>query len=142
MESPRDQELIGTITLVQQLLWWPENPNGAKSAKRDHVDEFRRSKNGGNELWGGLKWLENGRESQNSGEKTVQPPSDSPARSRLVKPRLAVKFYGRHRPTVAHLVVRRLYSNSRRWCLVWSDFSLRAGGYSAQMVFSVWRVFS
>ena len=27
----------------------------------DHVDEFRRSKNGGKELWGGLKWPENGR---------------------------------------------------------------------------------
>ena len=27
----------------------------------DHVEEFRRSKNGGKELWGGLKWPENGR---------------------------------------------------------------------------------
>ena len=76
-----------------------------KSAKKDHVDEFRRSKNGGKELWGGLKWPENGRKSQNSGEKTVQPPSGSPARSRGVRRRLAVKFYGRHRPAVAHLVV-------------------------------------
>ena len=25
----------------------------------DHVDEFRGSKNGGKELWGGLKWSEN-----------------------------------------------------------------------------------
>ena len=27
----------------------------------DHGNEFRGSKNGGKELWGGLKWLENGR---------------------------------------------------------------------------------
>ena len=110
--------------------------------KKDHVDEFRRSKNGGNELWGGLKWPKNGRKSQNSGEKTVQPPSGSPARSRRVRQRLAVKFYGRHRPAVVHLVVRYVYSKSHRWCLVWSDLSRRAGGYSAQMVFPVWRVSS
>ena len=110
--------------------------------RRDHVDEFRRSKNGGKELWGGLKWPKNFRKLQNSGEKTVQPLSGLPARSRRIWRRLAVKFYGRHRPEVAHLVVRRLYSNSRRWCLIWSDLSRRAGGYSAQMVFPVWRVFS
>ena len=110
--------------------------------KRDHVDEFRRSKNGGKELWGGLKWPENGQKSQNSGEITVQPPSGSTARSRRVRRRLAIKFYGRHHPAVAHLVVQRVYSNSCWWCLVWSDLSRRAGGYSAQMVFPVWRVFS
>ena len=27
----------------------------------DHGNEFRGSKNGGKELWGGLKWSENGR---------------------------------------------------------------------------------
>ena len=27
----------------------------------DHGNEFRGSKNGGNELWGGLKWPKNGR---------------------------------------------------------------------------------
>ena len=27
----------------------------------DHGNEFRGSKNGGKELWGGLKWPENGR---------------------------------------------------------------------------------
>ena len=32
--------------------------------KKDHVDEFRRSKNGGKELWGGLKLSRNGRKSQ------------------------------------------------------------------------------
>ena len=110
--------------------------------EKDHVDEFRRSKNGGKELWGGLRWPENGRKSQNSGEKLVQPPSGSPARSRRVQRRLAVKFYGRNLPAVAHLVVRRVYSNSGRWCLVWSDSSRRASGYSAQKVFPVWRVFS
>ena len=29
----------------------------------DHRDEFRGSKNGGKELWGGLKWSKNGRKS-------------------------------------------------------------------------------
>ena len=52
------------------------------------------------------------------------------------------EIYGRHRPAVPHLVVRRVYSNSGQWCLVWSDSSRRAGGYSAQKVFPVWRVFS
>ena len=72
----------------------------------------------GKELWGGLRWSENGRKSQNSDEKSVQPPLVSPARSRRVRQRLAVKFYGRHRPAMAHLVVRRVYSNFGRWCLV------------------------
>ena len=36
---------------------------GEESAKRDHGNEFRGSKNSGNELWGGLKWPENGRKS-------------------------------------------------------------------------------
>ena len=31
---------------------------------------------------------------------------------------------------------------SGRWCLVWSDSPRCAGGYSAQKVFPVWRVFS
>ena len=96
--------------------------------KMDHGNEFRGSKNGGNELWGGLKWPKNGRKSQKSGDKTVQPPSGSPARSRCVRWRLAVKFYGRHRPVVAHLKVRRVYSNSGRWCLVWFNLPRRANG--------------
>ena len=96
--------------------------------KRDHVDEFRRSKNGGKELWGGLKWPKNGRKSQKSGDKMVQPPSDSPARSRRVRRWLAVKFYGRHRSVVAHLIVRCVYSNSGRWCLVWFNLPRRANG--------------
>ena len=68
MESPRDQELISTITLVQQSMWWPKNSiqpsaelvssylsNGEESAKRDHGNEFKGSKNGGREVWAGLK---------------------------------------------------------------------------------------
>ena len=94
----------------------------------DHVDEFRRSKNGGKELWGGLKWPENSRKSRKPDDKTVQPPSGSLARSRRVRRRLAVKFYGRHRPAVAHLMVRRVYSNSRRWCLVWFNLPRRGNG--------------
>ena len=117
----------------------------------DHVDEFRRSKNGGKELWGGLKWLKNGRKSQNSGEKKVQPPPGSPARSRRVKRWLALKFYGRHRPAVAHLLVWRVYSTPvggassgpishgaqvatrPKWCSRFGEFSLRVLG--AQVLF-------
>ena len=126
-----------TRSKLRPILFLLSLPNGQESAKRDHEDEFRRSKNGGKELWGGLRWPENGRKSQNSGEKSVQPPSGSPARSRRVRRRLAVKFYVRHRPAVAHLVVRRVYSNSGRWCLVWYDSSRRTDGYSAQKVFPV-----
>ena len=72
--------------------------------------------------------FENGRKSQKSDDKTVQPPSGSPVRSRLVRRRLVVKFYGRHRPMVAHLMVRRVYSNSGRWCLVWFNLPRRANG--------------
>ena len=99
-----------------------------KSAKRDHVDEFRRSKNGGKELWGGLKWPENGRKSKKSGDKTVQQPSGSPARSRCVRRRLAVKFYSRHRPVVEHLMVWCVYSKSGWWRLVWFNLPRRVNG--------------
>ena len=34
------------------------------------------------------------------------------------------EFGRRDRPEVVHLPVRAVYSNSRRWCLVWSDLSL------------------
>ena len=93
-----------------------------------HGNEFRGSKNGGKELWGGLKWPKNGRKSQKSGDKTVQPPSGSPARSRRVRRRLAVKFHGRYRPVVEHLMVQRMYSNSGRWCLIWFNLPRRANG--------------
>ena len=122
MESSRDQEHISTLTLVQRLLWWPENSirqsvefifllylsNGDEYGEKDHENEFRGSKNGGKELWGGLKWPKMAEKSQKSGDKTVQPPSGSPARSRRVRGWLAVKFHGRHRPVVAHLIVQRV----------------------------------
>ena len=86
------------------------------------------------------KWLENGRKSQKSGDKTVQPPSGSPARSRRVRRRLAVKFYGRHRPVVAHFMVRRVYSNNGRWCLVWFNLPRRANGQNdPTRVHKFWR---
>ena len=66
------------------------------------------TKNDGKELWGGLRWPKMAKKSQKSGDKTVQLPSGSPTRSRRVRRRLAVKFYGRHRPMVAHLMVRRV----------------------------------
>ena len=72
MESPRDQEHISTLTLVQRFLWWPKNSiqqstefvlpylsNGDESGEKDHENEFRGSKNGGKELWVFLKWPEN-----------------------------------------------------------------------------------
>ena len=57
---------------------------------------------------GGLRWPKMAEKSQNSGDKIVQPSSGSPARSRLVRQRLAVKFHGRHRLVVAHLMVQRV----------------------------------
>ena len=33
--------------------------NGEESAKKDHYNEFRGSKNVGREVWVGLKWPEN-----------------------------------------------------------------------------------
>ena len=57
---------------------------------------------------GGLNWPEMARKSQKSGDKMVQPPSGSPAKSPRVWRRLAVKFHGRHRPVVAYLLVRRV----------------------------------
>ena len=54
---------------------------------------------------------------------TVAAAAASPARSGHVRRWLAVKFGRRDRPEVAHLPVLRVYSNSFRWCLVWSDLS-------------------
>ena len=78
MESPRDREHISTLTLVQRLLWWPENlsnsrsnlflsylSSGDESGEKDHGNEFRGSKNGGDELWGGLNWPEMAEKSRN-----------------------------------------------------------------------------
>ena len=33
--------------------------NGEESAKKDHENEFKGSKNGGKDVWVGLEWLEN-----------------------------------------------------------------------------------
>ena len=63
-----------------------------------------------------------------SDDKTVQSPSGSPARSRRIRRRLAVKFYGRHRPEVAHLMVQSVYSKNGRWCLVWFNLPRRTNG--------------
>ena len=43
---------------VGQLFFLSYLSNGEESAKRDHLNEFRGSKNGGNELWVGRKWPE------------------------------------------------------------------------------------
>ena len=72
MESPRDQELISTLTLVQRLLWWSKSAiqlsaefflsylsNGDESEEKDHGNEFIGSKNGGKEVWVGLKCSKN-----------------------------------------------------------------------------------
>ena len=74
----------------------------------DNGNEFRGSKNGGKELWGDLRWPKMVGKSQKFGDKMVQPPSGSPARSRRVRRRLAMKFHGRNRPVVAHLLVQRV----------------------------------
>ena len=81
----------------------------------------------------------------------MQPPSGSPARSRRVQRRLAVKFYGQHRPAVAHLVVRACtvtpaggassgpishgaqVATRLKWCFRFGEFSLRVLG--AQVLF-------
>ena len=44
---------------VGQLCFLSYLSNSEESAKRDHENEFRGSKNGGREVWVGLKWLEN-----------------------------------------------------------------------------------
>ena len=70
-----------------------------------------------------MGWPEVAGKVKNSPVITVAAAAASPARSRSVQQRLAVKFGRRDRPEVVHLPVRRMYSNSRRWCLVWSDLS-------------------
>ena len=81
-----------------------------KSEKRDHVDEFRRSKNGGKELWGGLKWSEMAGKVKNSPVITVATAAASSAVSGRVRRRLAVKFGPRDR--------RRLRTSLSRACIV------------------------
>ena len=99
----------------------------------DHGNEFRGSKNGGKELWGGLKCPENGRKSQNLWWFTVVAAAASPARSRRVRRRFAVKFHRRDRLDVAHLLGRHVSSVAGRCCLVWSDLSRLANEQKAQL---------
>ena len=44
---------------VGRIFFLPYLSNGDESGEKDHGNEFRGSKNGGNELWVGLKWPEN-----------------------------------------------------------------------------------
>ena len=45
--------------IVHQLYFFSYLSNGDEFTKRDHENEFRGSKNGGREVWVGLKWPEN-----------------------------------------------------------------------------------
>ena len=81
----------------------------------------------------------------------MQPPSGSPARSRSVRLRLVVKFYDRHRPAMAHLVVGACtvtpvggassgpishgaqVATRPKWCSRFGEFYLRVLG--AQVLF-------
>ena len=72
MESPRDRNTSvpspwskgccggrKTRSNSQPTLFLSYLSNGEESAKRDHGNEFRGSKNSGKEVWIGLKWPEN-----------------------------------------------------------------------------------
>ena len=78
MESPRDQEHIGTLTLVKGCcggrktrsnsrsnLFLSYLSNGDESGEKDHCNEFIGSKNGEKELWGGLNWPDMAGKSRN-----------------------------------------------------------------------------
>ena len=81
---------------------------GPESAKRGHGNEFRGSKKCGKELWGGLKWTTMAEKVKNSPVITVASAAATPARSGLVRRRLAVKFGRRDLTEVAHLPVWRV----------------------------------
>ena len=84
--------------------------NGEESAKKDHVNEFKGSKNGGKEVWVGLRWSENTKIRRP--KFMVAPPS--PARSRRIPRRLARKFHRRGRLVVLLLPGQRMYSSCGR----------------------------
>ena len=95
--------------------------NGEESAKKDHGNEFRGSKNGGREVWVSLEWPEN----RKSGDPPWRLALRSPARSGRVRRRLALKFHGDGRPVVALLPGRRVEQGGGRCRLprpkpVWS----------------------
>ena len=99
----------------------------------DHGNEFRGSKNGGKELWGGRKWPEMAGKSRIFRWFTVAAAAASPARSRRVRRRFAVKFHRRDRLDVAHLLGRGMSPVAGRWCLVWSNLSRLANEQKAQL---------
>ena len=69
----------------------------------------------------GLKWLKNQ-------ENTDDPRWPSPPLRRPVRGWLAVKFHGRLRSDVLLPYLQCVYSNSGRWCLVWSNLPRLANG--------------
>ena len=92
--------------------------------KKDHGNEFKGSKNGGKELWGGLKWPKMAGKVKNSSVITVAAAAAaaaSPARSRRVWRRLAVKFGRRDRLEVVHLHGWRVLQCGGQWYLFWSN---------------------
>ena len=101
----------------------------------DHGNEFRGSKNGGNELWGGRKWPEMAEKSRICQWFTVAVAAASPARSLRVRLRFTVKFHRRDLLDVAHLLGRRMSPVAGQWCLVWFDFSRLAIEQKAQFGF-------
>ena len=71
-ESPIDQELSNTLPWSKSCCGGRKTrsnrrpnlfslylSNGEESAKKDHRNEFRGSKNGGREVWVGLEWPKN-----------------------------------------------------------------------------------
>ena len=114
--------------------------NSDESGEKDHGNEFRGSKNGGNELWGDLKWPEMAKKSRNARLPTVAAAAASPTRSRRVRRWLAVKFHGRLCLDVLLPSVRHVYSDSGRWCLVWSNLPWLANGQNdPTRVHKFWR---
>ena len=96
--------------------------------KMDHGNEFKGSRNGGKELWGGRKWSEMARKSRNYRGPMVAAAAASPALSRRVRRRSTVKFH-RHDPLEVLLPpVRRVYSDIGRNRLLWLKLERPANG--------------
>ena len=97
-------------------LFLPYLSNGDESREKDHKNEFRGSKNGGNKLWGGLKWSEMVEKSRNVRLPSVAAAATSPARCFVWSnlPRLA---NGQNDPTRVHKFWRAsLEFWSSKWC--------------------------
>ena len=98
------------------------------------------SKNGGKKLWGGLKWPKMVEKSRNARLPMVVAAATSSARSRRVRWRLAMKFGQHDRLDVLLPPVRHVYSDSGRWCLVWSNLPRLANGQNdPTRVHKFWR---